>query len=398
MTLLDNWFTLATKYHSPPLLPSPTFLTPQLFTSLENIDIHSAVLNRKFGLTFYYFKNGIGYHDSVFKSEFLSKVNKLNSEGHKLHLCINTPNGTKRTIENIKILNCLSADIDSTHGDQPATSEQKQEALTRVLKLQNYLYQKYNLISFIVDSGNGYHLYIPIGKWIIPDGKQTEFNEKSKTFWNAVKTDIGINLDHTGDISRVLTLAGSINTKYPDKPMPVFFLNPDNLSFTDFKKRIEESKPHNLAIIQTIFETLEVDTAKTNKPIRRNCVSQNVGKEKESVLDFVSPEDIFNNQMNSLAFCMAQDHKLAEIINKELMAANGNQGADDFQLIRRLDYFNFGEVEKIAIFKKYRVYLSDGQPREKFRLESVDYCLDRLLRDAVSDIHWGKYREIKIWG
>jgi len=393
MTLLDNWFISA---HKPPSPSHPTFLTQQSFTSEENIRLHLTVLSRIFPRV-YYWKNKKGFDYTVLSREFSNKIKELNSEGNKLHLCVNTPSG-RRLIENMKTMNCLAADIDSTHGDQPATPEQKQEAYDQALRLQNYLKQKYDLTSFIVDSGNGWHLYIPIGNLEIPQGKQFEYNEKSKTFWNAVKTDIGINLDHTGDISRVLTLAGSINTKYPDKSMPVFFLNPDNLSFTDFKKRIEESKPHNLAIIQTIFETLEVDIAKTTKPIKRNYVSQNVGREKKRAIDFVSPEDIFNNQMNSLAFCMTQDHKLAEIIGKELVAANGNQGADDFQLIRRLDYFNFGEAEKIAIFKKYRVYLSDGQPREKFRLESVDYCLDRLLRDAVSDIHWGKHREIKIWG
>jgi hypothetical protein len=126
---------------------------------------------------------------------------------------------------------------------------------------------------------------------------------------------------------------------------------------------------------------------------------RNVEETRRKEVNFVSPEDIFSKQQNSLAFCIAQDFKLAEILSKELVVANGNQGSDDFQLIRHLDFFNFGEAEKVAIFMKYRVYLPDGQLREKFRLESVDYYLDRLLRKAVSGTHFGeKERVIPLWG
>jgi len=394
---IDNWFNSAySKFSSALSSPPPSFPTNSSFTPKENIELHTIVLSKPYGIPLvYYWKNEKQFTELIPKTDIPNRIDELNSEGHKLHLSVNTPSG-QRLIKNIKTMNSLAADIDTTHRNQPATTEQKQETLSRVLRLQNFLKQKYGLISFIVDSGNGYHLYIPIGSLEIPEGKQTEFNEKSKAFWNKTKTETDINIDHCSDINRVLTLAGSTNTKYPDKPMLVFFLNPDNLSFDEFKKRIEESKPHNLAIIQTIFETLEVDLTKTNKPISRSWSDRKCRQKAER--GFASPEDIFSKQQNSLDFCMAQDFKLAEILNKELVVANGNQGSDDFQLIRRLDFFNFGEAEKIAIFMKYRVYLPDGQPREKFRLASVDYYLDRLLRSAVSDTHFGdREREIPLW-
>jgi len=379
---INDWFSSTNNKSSSSLSSfSPTLLINS-FTSEENIDIHRTVLDRKL-LTLYWFENEKGHTESAFLISFFYRVKELNRENHKVHLCVNTSNGNRRTIQNIKTLNCLAIDLDSPD-------------IAIVLKLVEFLKKEYNLTSFIVNSGNGYHIYIPIGEWEIPEGKQIEFNEKSKAFWNKVKIETNIGIDNTADISRVLTLAGSLNTKNPTNPLPVFFLNPDNLSFTDFVKKVNESKPHNLAIIQTIFETLEVDLTKTNKPISRSWSDRKCQQKEKR--EFASPEDIFSKQQNSLAFCMKQDFKLAEIIGKELVMANGNQGSDDFQLIRHLDFFNFGEAEKVAIFMKYRVYLPDGQPREKFRLESVNYYLDRMLRNAVSGTHFGdREREIPLW-
>jgi len=153
-------------------------------------------------------------------------------------------------------------------------SEYGQKLLKTINWISNYLYDKHKLkINCVVTSGRGMHIYITLNE---NDITFNEYNQKYKMFYKNVCDYINKNNPYKGEIKvdsmcsdfvRILGTPGSINIKYPEKPIRkiiYFNLDTDN----KIKKTLDIQKTYivNKSILskgkfkyneETIFDSPE---------------------------------------------------------------------------------------------------------------------------------------------
>lgn len=163
---------------------------------------------------------------------------KNNRSKLNLYSGVNPRKEEGRKSESVSKIKNLIFDLEAI-GEKPILSENNQDT-KYFLKLKNtvnfiqeYISKNYNLdISAIVVSGRGLHLYVTINEEIID---ALSYKDKYKQFYKDVCDYINKDNPYKGEIKvdsmcsdfvRILGLPGSINIKYPEKPIrKLIYLN-----------------------------------------------------------------------------------------------------------------------------------------------------------------------------
>ena len=207
------------------------------------------------------------------KEEILAKVQEWTDKHCTIWVSINDMEGGIDKNEGVTRLCDLFFDIDAKRADksQPATNEERFEALQRASKLEEYIRKKFNARGFIASSGNGAHIHFPLPCFPLPsENFRLLINEKVKSFSKRVAKEAGIEVDNTFDLRRVSTLIGTFNQKIKDKPLETRWISdfyyPNNLDETI--KIIRTAREVNYTLVKAILdEPIEtIQKPVTNQP------------------------------------------------------------------------------------------------------------------------------------
>jgi hypothetical protein len=126
--------------------------------------------------------------------------------------------------------------------------------------LRDYIEEKYDAVSFMAFSGNGFHLHFPLPHTPLT-GKafRREVNKKIKKLAEQMASKAGdVEIDHVCDLRRVTTIISSYNLKIPEKPQLTRW------NRNDIGKRVEDAREKNYKIVEAIFGT-KVGTGENNE-------------------------------------------------------------------------------------------------------------------------------------
>lgn len=144
-------------------------------------------------------------------TEAQEKLSHIINRRHDAYVAIGSFTGKKRTTKDVASKRAWYIDIDCKEGGQYNT---KTEAIAA---LQQAVAKGLPQYSFIVDSGNGYHIY-----WVTTqDVSEADWKPVNNALINACKKcGLEIDVAVTQDIARILRAPDSLNYKDPSDPRP----------------------------------------------------------------------------------------------------------------------------------------------------------------------------------
>jgi len=268
------------------------------------------------------------------KDEILAKVQEWTDKGFTIWVSFNEIEEGNDSIEGVSKLCDLWFDIDAKRSDkqQPASNEEKLEALQRALKLKEYIEKEYKALGFMAFSGNGIHLHFPLPCFpLIGAQFRKEVNMKLRSFAKRVSAKADVEIDNTYDLRRVSTLIGTYNQKIPEKPLPTTwdtsFYDPLNLEKT--LETIRRARQINQRLLEAIL----------NEPITTQPILPQTDAE-------FTPETL--EKLNALR---QKDAKLNKLLNGEISEYKSRSEAE-MALVVKLVFYGFTKSQIYKIMSK----------------------------------------------
>jgi putative DNA primase/helicase len=309
-------------------------MSPQV--DLNAIRVHFEIIGEraKYHVTAKNYKTGEVINAWFTKEEILSKVQEWTDKGFTIWVSFNEIEEGNDSIEGVSKLCALWFDIDAKRADksQPASNEEKLEALHRALKLKEYIEKEYKALGFMAFSGNGIHLFFSLPCFpLIGAQFRKEVNMKLRSFAKRVSAQAEVEIDNTYDLRRVSTLIGTYNQKIPEKPLPTTwdtsFYDPSNLEKT--LETIRLARQLNQRLLEAIL----------NEPIATQPVLLQTDAE-------FTPETL--EKLNKLR---EKDAKLDKLLNGEMHGYKSRSEAE-MALVTKLVFYGFTKSQIYYIMSK----------------------------------------------
>jgi hypothetical protein len=268
---------------------------------VDHVMLHLAILGERerYHLTAKNHATGNVLNVWLTREEILSWVQTRNMEGYTCWISLNDKEVGNDNIKGVCALCDFWLDVDSRRADKskPATKEELEEALKRVVKLKENIETSYWAIGFLAYSGNGFHLHFPLPRFeLVGEKFREEVNEKVKAFAKKIAACVGVEIDHTYDIRRVTTVIGSFNLKIPDAPLATRW---DKEIFKDgFEAALrlaEEARQKNRKLLEAIL----------NEPIVKPAVQSEIKqppKFEELLVKDAKLKDLYNGDWQKYGY------------------------------------------------------------------------------------------------
>ena len=268
------------------------------------------------------------------KDEILSKAQEWTDQGFTIWVSFNEVEEGNDSIEGVSKLCALWFDIDAKRLDkqQPASKEEKLEALHRALKLKEYIEKEYKALGFMAFSGNGIHLFFSLPCFpLIGAQFRKEVNMKLRSFAKRVSAQADVEIDNTYDLRRVSTIIGTYNQKIPENPLPTTwdtsFYDPTNLEKT--LETVRTARQINQKLLEAIL----------NEPIATQPVLTQTDAE-------FTPETL-----QKLEELRQKDTKLNRLLNGEISEYKSRSEAE-MALVVKLVFYGFTKSQIYYIMSK----------------------------------------------
>jgi len=269
------------------------------------------------------------------KDEILAKVQEWTDEGFTIWVSFNEVEEGNDSIEGVSKLCALWFDIDAKRADkqQPASHEEKLEALRRARTLKEFIEKEYKALGFLASSGNGFHLFFPLPCFpLIGAQFRKEVNMKLRSFAKRVSAQADVEIDNAYDLRRVSTIIGTYNQKIPENPLPTTwsteFYDPTNLEKT--LEIVRNARQINQRLLEAILN----EPVAPQQPVLTRADAE------------FTPETL--EKLNELR---QKDTKLNKLLNGEISEYKSRSEAE-MALVVKLVFYKFTKSQIYYIMSK----------------------------------------------
>jgi len=149
-------------------------------------------------------------------TDFLAICEKWNGKAN-IYVGVSARSSKEGKAENVATLEIIPLDIDPVRPKGEASTDAELEiARQKMLQIKSWLKEKFDCTPFVTMSGNGYHLFIKIPSITLDEFNRTTLEEKLTAFIHEIQAkfnDDSIHIDSTGDLPRVMKVAGTMSVK-----------------------------------------------------------------------------------------------------------------------------------------------------------------------------------------
>ncbi len=191
--------------------------------------------------------------------EYLSKaIEDYQAFGWTVWVSLNELRGGLK-IEHVRKISVIWFDVDANRHrkTEPATAEEREEAMKQVRKLKEYLERRYGAKGFTASSGNGFHLYYPVPVLpLLTTQVRVQFNARLGLWMRRVRGRSGARFDFAYNINRLVQPIGYPNMKIPGRPLDTYWI--DDFTLAD----VVEARHANVDMLREIVKQ-SVETERT---------------------------------------------------------------------------------------------------------------------------------------
>jgi len=282
----------------------------------------------------------------------------------------------KDSVNGVTAIADIPFDIDTPHNGQRitcATSEELGITYEQTLQLQTFLKNTYNAESIVGFTGNGFHIHVPVPIENIPLEERKRVNEVLRCFYDEVRVNSNVPIDSTGDISRRLTVIGTLNVKVPDDKRQTIWLGEfGNLSLSEAEKYVESLRVKNTELLKYIQQMCileESPESKTSSSLNEPVISAE--NNPENSLDWDDVKDIrpciVELQKNG-ALSDTWGHYARIAIANEYMGVKGYSPSQAAELFKKQEDYDFQ-------FSLHQVESLCGKPLKCGTLRNWGICI-----------------------